>query len=127
MNILKINDWKNMPGKYTGIVEINDGSRHWYFNGRKHREDGPAIEYHNGDRYWYFYGLCHRVDGPAIESFDGHKHWYLNGELHRVDGPAIEHFNGDKSWYLNGTKYSQEEWFEQLSEEDKLKAVWNLR
>jgi hypothetical protein len=81
MNVLKVNDWRDIPKKYTGIAE-----------------------YHNGNKIWY-----------------------LNGLYHRVDGPAIEHSNGDKFWYLNGVEYSQEEWFERLSEEDKLKAIWNLR
>jgi hypothetical protein len=103
MNILKINDWKDMPGKYTGIVETA-GSRHWYLNGKKHREDGPAFE---------------NINGP--------KAWWVNGKLHRVDGPAIENSNGDKHWYLNDKKYSQEEWFERLSDEDKLNAIWNLK
>jgi hypothetical protein len=56
------------------------------------------------------------------------KEWYLNGELHRVDGPAIDYpLAGYQRWFLNGIEYSQEEWFEQLSEEDKLNAIWNLR
>jgi hypothetical protein len=25
----------------------------WYINGKRHREDGPAIEYSDGDKYWY--------------------------------------------------------------------------
>jgi hypothetical protein len=55
------------------------------------------------------------------------KAYYLNGKKHRVDGPAVEFVNGYKEWFLNGIYYSQEEWFELLSEEDKLKAIWNLR
>jgi hypothetical protein len=62
-----------------------------------------------------------------VEYLNGNKCWYLKGKLHRIDGPAIELKNGDKRWYLNGIEYSQEEWFERLSEEDKLKAIWNLR
>jgi hypothetical protein len=127
MNILKINDWKDMPEKYTGIVETNDGSRHWYLNGELHRIGGPAVELINEDKEWHLNGKLHRVDGPAVEYADGHKVWYFNGKLHRVDGPAIEHANGEKAWYLNWVNYSQEEWFEQLSEEDKVKAIWNLK
>jgi hypothetical protein len=55
------------------------------------------------------------------------KQWYFEGKLHRVDGPAFESIYGTKAWYLNGIKYSQEEWFEMLSDEDKEKAIWNLR
>jgi hypothetical protein len=53
--------------------------------------------YSNGDKYWYLNGRRHRDDGPAIEYSDGHKEWWLNGELHREDGPAIE-----RKWIIIG-------------------------
>tara|TARA_S200002703_G_scaffold120595_1_gene106405 strand:- start:233 stop:526 length:294 start_codon:yes stop_codon:yes gene_type:complete len=65
--------------------------------------------FENGDRYWYLNGRRHREDGPAIERADGSKQWYLNGERHRENGPAIEYANGDKSWYLNGKKVTKQE------------------
>jgi len=49
---------------------------------------------------WYFAGKLHREDGPAVEYSDGSKIWYKNDKLHREDGPAIEWSNGYKSWYL---------------------------
>ena len=30
-----------------------DGSKFWYLNNKKHREDGPAAEYSNGEKHWY--------------------------------------------------------------------------
>ena len=42
--------------EYT-VKVFEDGTKEWYLNGERHREDGPAIEYD-----------------------DGHKEWYLNGE-----------------------------------------------
>jgi hypothetical protein len=96
--------FSEIPWNYTGIVEYFNGNKAWYLNGKYHRVDGPAFEYSSGTKSWYLYGKLHRVDGPAIE-------------LH----------NGDKSWCLNGKKYSQDEWFEMLSDEDKLEAIWNLR
>jgi len=33
-----------------------NGTKHWYLNGRLHREDGPAVEYANGDKCWYLNG-----------------------------------------------------------------------
>lgn len=104
MNTLKVNDWRDIQKNYTGIAEYHNGDKEFYFNGQRHREDGPAVEFFNKDR-------C----------------WFLDGELHRVDGPAVEYSNGDKEWFLYGVEYSQEEWFEQLTDEDKLYAVWNLR
>jgi hypothetical protein len=103
MNIRKINHWGDIPENYTGIVDFPLGTRQYHLNGKIHRENGPAIELYTGDKIWY-----------------------LNGKLHRIDGPAIDFFVGRKEWWLEGIKYSQEEWFEKLSEEDKEKAIWNL-
>ena len=55
----------------------------------------------NGDKEWWLNGKRHREDGPAVEWDNGNKEWWLNGELHREDGPAFEWANGDKAWYLN--------------------------
>jgi len=39
--------------------------------------------YGNGDKYWYLNGKRHREDGPAIEFTDSDfKAWYLNGVAH---------------------------------------------
>ena len=57
-------------------IEYADGSREWYFNGKLHREGGPAIEYSNGSREWYSNDRLHRDDGPAIERSNGSKEWY---------------------------------------------------
>ena len=76
------------------IVKIDqDGSKEWFLNGKRHREDGPAVE--------------------DVE--DGYKAWYLNGELHREDGPAIEKANGHKSWYLNNKEYTKEEFNKKMN------------
>jgi hypothetical protein len=62
-----------------------------------------------GDKFWYFNGKLHREEGPAIEGANGSKAWHLNDELHREDGPAIEWANGSKAWYLNGEEVTEEE------------------
>ena len=71
--------------------------------------------YDNGDKFWYLNGKRHREDGPAVEWASGTRHWHLNGELHREDGPAIEYSNGVKSWYLNGKKLTEKEWKAKVS------------
>ena len=38
------------------LIIASNGDKHWYLNGVRHREDGPAIEYANGTKYWYFNG-----------------------------------------------------------------------
>ena len=38
-------------------VEVhNNGDKFWYLDGKRHREDGPAVEYNNGDKSWYLNG-----------------------------------------------------------------------
>lgn len=50
-----------------------DGSKKWYLNGERHREDGPAIEWASGSKKWYLNGELHREDGPTCEWADGSK------------------------------------------------------
>ena len=86
------------------------GTREWYLNGKRHREDGPAMEYADGGREWYLNGERHREDGlPAVEYSDGHREWWVNGKRHREDGPAYEGYGGDKNWYLNDKEMTEEE------------------
>ena len=90
-------------------VELVSGTKEWWLNGKYHREDGPAVEYANGTKSWYLNGERHREDGPAIEWPDGKtKEWYLNGKLHREDGPASEWANGTKEWWLNGKRHRED-------------------
>ena len=94
----------------TYTVKVSDdGTKHWYLNGKLHREDGPAVEYADGGKWWYINGKLHREDGPAIEDAAGGKWWCINGKLHREDGPAVECPSGSKAWYLNGEKLSEAE------------------
>jgi hypothetical protein len=85
------------------------GDKSWYLNGKRHREDGPAIEWADGIKFWYLNGKLHREDGPAKEYASGSKFWYLNGEVHREDGPAVEHADGGKEWFLNDKSMTEEE------------------
>jgi hypothetical protein len=94
--------------EYTVKVNTN-GTKSWYLNGKRHREDGPAIEYSDGYKAWYLDNKLHREDGPAIEWSDGGKEWLLNGKFHREDGPAVEYSNGDKYWYLDGKRLTEQQ------------------
>ena len=40
-------------GQMLKAENYGAGDKHWYLNGKFHREDGPAIEYANGDKEWY--------------------------------------------------------------------------
>ena len=77
--------------EYT--VKVHDvGTKEWHLNGKRHREDGPAVEYASGTKYWY-----------------------LNGDLHREDGPAVEAACGYKAWYINDVQYTEEEYYSKLN------------
>ena len=100
MTMLKVIDCEIFPKEEMFKLVYNnqqvcycywDGTKRWFLNGKRHREDGPAIEWANGT-----------------------KEWWLNSKRHRVDGPAIERANGDKEWYLNGKELSHSEWKEEV-------------
>ena len=63
-------------------VEVWDNGDTFWKNdkGEWHRENGPAIELSNGTKSWYLNGKLHRIGGPAIEWSSGSKEWFLNGE-----------------------------------------------
>ncbi len=62
--------------------------REWYYRGKLHREQGPAVIHGKGRREWYWHGELHRDNGPAIE--DGTvTQWYKHGKRHRYGGPAV--------------------------------------
>ena len=37
-------------------ITLSSRSRGYHFNGKFHREDGPAIEWANGIKWWYLNG-----------------------------------------------------------------------
>ena len=102
--------------EYT-VKVFDSGNKYWYLNGKRHREDGPAVEYTSGIKEWYLNGKRHREDGPAIEWPNGSKEWYLKGKLHREDGPAVEWPNGTKEWYLNDEELSEAQHEEAMNPE----------
>jgi hypothetical protein len=68
-----------------------------------------TVKVHAGGKYWYLDGKRHREDGPAIERAGGGKEWYLDGKRHREHGPAIERAEGTKRWYLDDKQISEAE------------------
>ena len=65
--------------------------------------------YDTGTQFWYFNGKLHREDGPAVIWYDGTQKWYKNGKLHREDGPAAIWGNGTTWWCLNGEQVTEAE------------------
>jgi len=49
---------------------VHIGAKHWFKNGNRHREDGPAIDYINGHKQWwldnFYYG---KNDQFSVESW----------------------------------------------------------
>ena len=43
--------------KSTGCFKDKWGNIFYLLNGKRHRDDGPAIEYEDGYESWYFYGI----------------------------------------------------------------------
>ena len=66
--------------KLYQVMIGDDGTKYWCLNGKRHREDGPAVEFANGSKYWWVNGKLHREDGPAVEFANGGKEWWVNGE-----------------------------------------------
>lgn len=56
----------------------------WFKHGKKHRIGAPALiqkrhSYHMAYEEWWFEGNKHREDGPAVTFEDGRKEWWLDG------------------------------------------------
>lgn len=91
-----------------------DGTKEWYRDGIKHRENGPA-RVSPAAMHWFQHGKLHRPDGPAIVK-DTEEHWFLHGQRHRLDGPAIvvKHGYADPHGYF--FIHGMEQFFIKVSE-----------
>lgn len=93
-------------------IEITKAGNKFYYSDKamtiSHRVDGPAAKYKDGLCIWYLNGKKHREDGPAV-TWNGSYEWWINDKLHKEDGPAIDHVNGNKEWYLHGIKLTERE------------------
>jgi N-acetylneuraminic acid mutarotase len=61
----------------TDKVKVNDVIKSFDFMGR----DDTVKVYENGDQEWYLNGKRYRENGPAVIYADGTQVWYINGEL----------------------------------------------
>lgn len=122
---LKIWYYKGKVHKEDGPAIISDGGARqmWYLWGRLNREGGPAVEYANGTCEWWFEGRPHRIGGPAIIRSNGSWEWHIHGIMHRIDGPAMQNSDGNLSWWWMDNCLSFDEWQalnKKLSDEEKL-------
>src|ERR1700691_5145576 len=116
MNILKLNNWGDLPENYTGIFDFC-GTIFYYLNGKCHREDGPAIIWKDGKVLYFINDKSIKIKDwkDLPENYTGiveYKNigmcYYLNGKYHREDGPAFIWKDGTMFYYLNG-KYHRED------------------
>jgi len=47
--------------EYT-VKFFNSGTKCWYLNDKRHREDGPAEEWADGTKFWYLNDKPHREE-----------------------------------------------------------------
>jgi len=62
------------------------GHRHHYIDG-----DRRFVEFVDGIKHWYLNGKLHREDGPAVVGLSGIKYYYINGQ-----GLSEKEFNNRK-------------------------------
>ena len=106
--------------------EKTDRATRWFKDGKFHRDnDLPAIENINGTKEWYIDGQRHRENKPAFIHYSGEEQWWFEGKAHREDGPAIIWSTGEKEWWIHGIKYTEEE-FSNYLEKKELNNALNL-
>jgi hypothetical protein len=50
------------------LCEYSNSRKSWWLNGKRHREDGPAIEHSNGYKVWYINDV--RIPCKTQEEFE---------------------------------------------------------
>lgn len=62
-------------------IKIDTSGNRYYRNAASqlHRICGPAVELVDGTKFWFQNGKLHREDGPAMVYPNGAWSWYLNG------------------------------------------------
>ena len=102
---IEITNKSEVPRTGSYLAIYPNGTKIWYFNGRYHRDNGPALDDISGFKIWFINGFRHRVNEPAIECSDGSKGWLVNGKFHRTNGPAYDMGNGYKAWHIHGKRH----------------------
>ena len=109
-----------LPKIERGTKTLSHGMELWYYEGRLHRDFGPAIINQSGCQEWWHLGKRHRDhDLPAIIHPDGTKYWFMFDKRHRTTGPAyISHDNKCVMWCFHDLLYSFEYWCELLEKSE---------
>jgi hypothetical protein len=51
------------------LIEYYDGTKCWYLDDKRHREDGPAVEWPSGTKMWYLNDVCYYEEDYWQELF----------------------------------------------------------
>ena len=71
---------------------IDNNIKIWILHGKIHRPNNlPAVEFSNGHSQYYFLGKLHRSNGPAVIS--DNKEWWVHGVELPIWVPKIEDNN----------------------------------
>jgi hypothetical protein len=90
MNIINIAYFEMVPEDFTGISIHNKDSRM------------ETIQF-------WFKGKRHRINGPAIKHFDESEEYWQNDLLHNLNGPAyVDYKKGIKEYYIFGKETTKE-------------------
>ena len=96
-------DGKRRRDDGPAVIEA-DGRQEFWRNGNLHRDDGPAIIRADGSQEFWKDGKRHRDDGPAVIWANGSQGFWKDGKLHRDDGPAVIWANGSQEFWKDGKR-----------------------
>jgi hypothetical protein len=98
------------------MIKNEDGITMFSLFGIIHRINGPAM-ISPSICQWVVNGKRHRQDGPALifisnNGLIGRTEWWLNGSRYRKDGPAISVYFRDGSsfieeWFIDGIQHKE--------------------
>lgn len=72
VKIIKVSFYHEIPNNFTGIVEYPSQTKVWLKEGKRHREDGPAVIYSGGGNQWWIDGNWYPFTGPVyIQNSNG--------------------------------------------------------
>jgi len=90
---------------YKRIVSYKDRVATWDAGNLLHSfDDEPAIKYNSGKKEWYYKGKLHRVNGPAIVYASGLEWYYLDGNV-----MSKEDFKSKKDQFFTTNEFVEEE------------------
>ena len=88
----------NGPARIVDGEKCYEGRAEWWVDGKRHRDNAPAVEWSDGDYDYFHRGKRHRLNGPAISR--------LGNNLQRdfPNQPPKDYL----CMYVNGKPYSNE-------------------